>query len=52
MIGPIFIPHNSNTAAAPKIKIKIFTALIIQSIRSFESKSPIDLIKTDSGPIA
>ena len=26
MIGPIFIPHNSNTAAEPKIIISIFNA--------------------------
>ena len=34
MIGPILIPHNSKTAAKPKIKIKIFNDLIIQPISS------------------
>ena len=34
IIGPIFIPHNSKTAASPKIKIKIFNDLIIQPINS------------------
>ena len=37
MIGPILIPQSSNTAAAPKINIKTFMALIIQLIKSFES---------------
>jgi hypothetical protein len=34
IIGPIFIPHNSKTAASPKIKIKIFRDLIIHPINS------------------
>jgi len=34
MIGPILIPHNSRTAANPKIKIKIFNDFIIQPINS------------------
>ena len=34
IIGPILIPHNSKTAAKPKIKIKIFNDLIIQPISS------------------
>ena len=33
IIGPIFMPHNSNTAAAPKIIISIFSALSIQPIQ-------------------
>ena len=35
IIGPIFIPHNSKTAAAPKIRISILKALTIQPINSF-----------------
>ena len=35
IIGPILIPHSSNTAAAPKIKISIFNALTIQPISYF-----------------
>ena len=34
IIGPIFIPHNSRTAAAPNIKINIFNYLIIHPINS------------------
>ena len=34
IIGPIFIPHNSKTAAAPNIKINIFNDLIIHPINS------------------
>ena len=51
MIGPIFIPQSSRTAAAPKIKIKTLIAFMIQLIRSFESKPPTDLITTERGPI-
>ena len=51
MMGPIFIPQSSRTAAAPKMKIKTFMALIIQFIKSFESKPPTDLITTDKGPM-
>ena len=43
-IGPILIPHNSKTAAAPKIKIKIFNDLIIQPISS--------LVKILSNPLS
>ena len=32
MIGPIFMPQSSKTAAAPKIKIKIFKDFIIHPI--------------------
>ena len=35
IIGPILIPHNSRTAAAPKIKIRILRDFIIQPINSF-----------------
>jgi len=51
MIGPIFIPQSSRTAAAPKIKIKTFIAFIIQLIKSFESRPPTDLITADKGPM-
>ena len=34
MIGPILIPHNSRTAANPKIKIKTFSDFIIHPINS------------------
>ena len=51
MIGPIFIPQSSRTAAAPKIIIKTFIAFIIQLIKSFESRPPTDLITTDKGPM-
>ena len=51
IIGPIFIPHSSSTAAAPKIKIRTLIALIIQLIKSRESKPPTDLITTENGPI-
>jgi len=44
IIGPILIPHNSKTAAAPKIKIKIFNDLIIQPISS--------LVKILSNPLS
>ncbi len=30
IIGPILIPHNSSTAASPKINIKILSDFIIQ----------------------
>ena len=43
IIGPIFIPQSSRTAAKPKIKIKIFNDLIIQPINS--------LVKTLSNPL-
>jgi len=43
IIGPILIPHNSNTAAAPKIIISIFRALKIQLISS--------LVKIFSNPL-
>ena len=36
-MGPILIPHNSKTAAAPSIKISIFNDLIIQPINSLVS---------------
>ena len=49
MIGPIFIPHNSKTAAAPNIIIKIFIAFIIQLIKSFDNNPPTDFITTDKG---
>ena len=51
MIGPIFIPQSSRTAAAPNIRIKIFIALIIQLIKSFDNNPPTDLITTESGPM-
>ena len=34
MIGPIFIPQSSKTAAAPKIKIKTFIFLIRHYVMS------------------
>ena len=34
IIGPIFIPNNSKTAANPKIKIKILRDLMIHPINS------------------
>ena len=37
IIGPIFIPHSSKTAAAPNINIKIFKDLIIHPINSLFS---------------
>ena len=37
IIGPILIPHNSSTAAAPKIKMRIFKDLIIHPINSLVS---------------
>ena len=43
IIGPILIPHNSKTAAKPKIKIKIFNDLIIHPINS--------LVKSLSRPL-
>ena len=43
IIGPILIPHNSRTAAAPKIKIRIFKDLIIHPISS--------LVKILSNPL-
>ncbi len=43
IIGPIFIPHNSSTAASPKIKIKILRDLIIHPINS--------LVKSLSSPL-
>ena len=42
-MGPILIPHNSKTAAKPKIKIKIFNDLIIHPINS--------LVKSLSRPL-
>ena len=45
------MPHNSNTAAIPKIKIKTLIALIIQFNKSLESKSPTDRTTTEKGPI-
>ena len=35
IIGPIFIPQSSSTAAAPKIKISTFKAFTIQPMSSF-----------------
>ena len=43
IIGPIFIPHNSKTAARPKMKIKIFKDFIIHPINS--------LVKSLSNPL-
>ena len=43
IIGPILIPHNSSTAANPKINIKILSDLIIQPISS--------LVKSLSSPL-
>ena len=51
IIGPILIPQSSSTAARPKIKIKTFIALMIQLIKSLESKPPTDLITADRGPM-
>ena len=51
MIGPILIPQSSKTAAAPKIKIKILNALIIQFNKSFDRRSSTVFIKTEIGPI-
>ena len=45
------MPHNSNTAATPKIITRTLIALIIQLIKSLDNKSPTDLITTDKGPI-
>ena len=52
MIGPIFIPQSSKTAAKPNIKIKTLIALIIQLIKSFESNPSIDFMTTEKGPTA
>ena len=51
IIGPIFIPQSSRTAATPNIKISTFIALIIQLTKSRDIKSPTDFITTESGPI-
>ena len=50
IIGPIFIPQSSKTAAAPRIKIRILIALIIQFSKSFDKRSSIDFIRTERGP--
>ena len=51
IIGPIFIPQSSRTAAAPRIIIKILNAFIIQFNKSFDKRSSTALIKTEIGPI-
>ena len=51
IIGPILIPHSSNTAAKPKIIIKTLRALIIQFTKSLDSKSLTDFITVEKGPI-
>ena len=50
-MGPILIPQSSKTAAAPRIKIKILNAFIIQFKRSLDKRSSTVFIKTDIGPI-
>ena len=37
MIGPIFIPHNSKTAANPKIKIRAFISARFQGVRLIDN---------------
>ena len=51
MIGPIFIPHNSKTAAAPKIKISILIDLTIQLINSLVRILPRPLKTYETGYI-
>ena len=51
IIGPIFIPHNSNTAAAPKIKIKTLRDFIIQPINSLVKIFPSPLNTYEIGSI-
>ena len=51
IIGPIFIPHNSKTAAAPRMKIKIFYDLIIHPINSLVRIFPNPLRMYEIGSI-
>ena len=51
IIGPILIPHNSKTAAAPKMKINIFKDLIIHQINSLVRIFPNPLRMYEIGSI-
>ena len=51
MIGPILIPHNSKTAAAPRMNIKILNDLMIQPINSRVKILPKPLKIYETGSI-
>ena len=51
IIGPIFIPHNSNTAASPSMNINIFKDLIIHPMSSLVNNLSRPLKIYDTGSI-